>query len=156
VHAAAGTRAAGPSGARGLPERHPALLELLVSSPPLSYEEIGARFGMPVGSIGPTRARALAWLGDALEAADFRGLALDWGMRSDACRFEPRRGRTSASASSPLRTVQALDDDVLAAGPAALRFTGAPTGRHRRHAWTRTSGHGHAARGRRPGITRSV
>ena len=49
-----------------LPERHQRLLELLVASPPLSYEEIGARLGMPVGSIGPTRARLLTRLRTAL------------------------------------------------------------------------------------------
>ncbi|RFU21662.1 RNA polymerase sigma factor [Geodermatophilus marinus] len=42
-----------------LPERQRALLLLLIEDPPLPYEEIGRRLGMPVGSIGPTRARAL-------------------------------------------------------------------------------------------------
>jgi RNA polymerase sigma factor (sigma-70 family) len=60
-----------------LPERHRELLGLLVASPPMSYEEIGARMGMPVGSIGPTRARVLARLRTALEAADLRGLSAD-------------------------------------------------------------------------------
>jgi RNA polymerase sigma factor (sigma-70 family) len=44
----------------GLPERQRELLLLLIEDPPLSYEEIGDRLGVPVGSIGPTRARALA------------------------------------------------------------------------------------------------
>ena len=53
-------------------ERHTALLEafaslttrqrqllmLLAADPPVSYAEISRRTGMPVGSIGPTRARA--------------------------------------------------------------------------------------------------
>jgi RNA polymerase sigma factor (sigma-70 family) len=43
-----------------LPERQRALILLLLDDPPLAYEEIGRRLGMPVGSIGPTRARALA------------------------------------------------------------------------------------------------
>jgi RNA polymerase sigma factor (sigma-70 family) len=43
-----------------LPERQRALLLLLIEDPPLSYEEISRRSGLPVGSIGPTRARALA------------------------------------------------------------------------------------------------
>jgi RNA polymerase sigma factor (sigma-70 family) len=60
----------------GLPERHRSLLLLLVASPPLSYEEIGSRLGMPVGSIGPTRARILGRLRGVLEAADFHDLAL--------------------------------------------------------------------------------
>ncbi len=43
-----------------LPERQRALLLLLLEDPPLPYDEIGRRLGMPVGSIGPTRARAIA------------------------------------------------------------------------------------------------
>jgi RNA polymerase sigma factor (sigma-70 family) len=49
-----------------LPDRHRELMELLVASPPIGYREISARLGMPVGSIGPTRARILARLGEAL------------------------------------------------------------------------------------------
>jgi RNA polymerase sigma factor (sigma-70 family) len=52
-----------------LPERHQALLGLLCSSPPISYEQISAGLGMPVGSIGPTRARILARLRGVLEGA---------------------------------------------------------------------------------------
>ncbi|MGY1761616.1 RNA polymerase sigma factor [Geodermatophilus sp. SYSU D00779] len=52
-----------------LPERHQRLLELLVASPPVSYEEISARLGMPVGSIGPTRARLLTRLRTTLAPA---------------------------------------------------------------------------------------
>ena len=40
------------------------LLLLLVADPPLPYEQIGAQLNMPVGSIGPTRARVLKKLGD--------------------------------------------------------------------------------------------
>jgi RNA polymerase sigma factor (sigma-70 family) len=43
-----------------LPDRQRGLLMLLIQDPPLSYEEISQRLGLPVGSIGPTRARALA------------------------------------------------------------------------------------------------
>jgi RNA polymerase sigma factor (sigma-70 family) len=63
------------SAVRDLPERSQRLLELLVAAPPLSYEEIGARLGMPVGSIGPTRARLLARLRTTLSAADLRDAA---------------------------------------------------------------------------------
>lgn len=45
-----------------LPAQRRALLELLVADPPVSYEEISRRLDIPVGSIGPTRARALAQL----------------------------------------------------------------------------------------------
>jgi DNA-directed RNA polymerase specialized sigma24 family protein len=51
---------------RGLAELSPTqrrLLELLASEPDLSYREIGGLLNMPVGSIGPTRARGLARLG---------------------------------------------------------------------------------------------
>ena len=49
-------------------------MRVLVAQPELSYEEVGQRLGMPVGSIGPTRARSLVRLrGDdgllALQAA---------------------------------------------------------------------------------------
>jgi RNA polymerase sigma factor (sigma-70 family) len=39
--------------------RDQTLLRLLVSDPAPSYEEIAAAVGIPIGSIGPTRARAL-------------------------------------------------------------------------------------------------
>ena len=42
-----------------LPERPRSLMSMLVTSPELSYEEVGRRLAMPVGSIGPTRARSL-------------------------------------------------------------------------------------------------
>lgn len=45
-----------------LPQHHRELLELMVVDPPLSYQEISNRLNIPVGSIGPTRARALSRL----------------------------------------------------------------------------------------------
>ena len=45
-----------------LPEDRRALLLLLLEDPPLPYREISARLGIPIGSIGPTRVRALAQL----------------------------------------------------------------------------------------------
>jgi RNA polymerase sigma factor (sigma-70 family) len=45
-----------------LPTRDRALLRLLAVDSPPSYQEISAALGMPIGSIGPTRARALARL----------------------------------------------------------------------------------------------
>lgn len=42
-----------------LSDQHRALLLLLLSDPPPSYEEISERLGIPIGGIGPTRARAL-------------------------------------------------------------------------------------------------
>jgi RNA polymerase sigma factor (sigma-70 family) len=45
-----------------LSEKQRELLLLLLADPPLSYDDISARLGIPRGSIGPTRARALAQL----------------------------------------------------------------------------------------------
>jgi RNA polymerase sigma factor (sigma-70 family) len=42
-----------------LPPSCQQLLALLIEDPPLPYAEIGARLGMPVGSIGPNRSRCL-------------------------------------------------------------------------------------------------
>jgi RNA polymerase sigma factor (sigma-70 family) len=45
-----------------LPADRRELLLLLTEDPPLSYAEISRRSGIPVGSIGPTRARAIQQL----------------------------------------------------------------------------------------------
>jgi RNA polymerase sigma factor (sigma-70 family) len=42
-----------------LPPRHKTLMRVLVTQPELSYEDVGRLLAMPVGSIGPTRARSL-------------------------------------------------------------------------------------------------
>jgi RNA polymerase sigma factor (sigma-70 family) len=42
-----------------LPPTWRSLVELLTQDPPLTYEEIGADLGLPVGSIGPTRGRSV-------------------------------------------------------------------------------------------------
>lgn len=44
---------------RRLPPSSQRLLTLLMADPPMSYAEIGARLGIPVGSIGPSRRRCL-------------------------------------------------------------------------------------------------
>jgi RNA polymerase sigma factor (sigma-70 family) len=59
-----------------LPEKQRELLVLLVASPPLNYEEISDRLGIPVGSIGPTRGRILKRLRMELRADDFQDLSL--------------------------------------------------------------------------------
>jgi RNA polymerase sigma factor (sigma-70 family) len=46
-------------GLRELPEDRRQLLLMLISDPAPSYSEISRTLGIPVGSIGPTRARAL-------------------------------------------------------------------------------------------------
>jgi RNA polymerase sigma factor (sigma-70 family) len=43
-----------------LPERDRQLLALLFSDPPTPYTQISSNLGMPIGAIGPTRARCLA------------------------------------------------------------------------------------------------
>jgi len=42
-----------------LPDRCRTLLRVLMADPPPAYAEVAAALGMPVGSIGPTRARCL-------------------------------------------------------------------------------------------------
>jgi RNA polymerase sigma factor (sigma-70 family) len=54
---------------RTVGERCQALLRLLAAADPPSYEEIGAALGMPVGAIGPTRARCLEKLRRSPELA---------------------------------------------------------------------------------------
>jgi RNA polymerase sigma factor (sigma-70 family) len=50
-----------------LPDRPRTLMRVLVDRPELSYEEVGRMLDMPIGSIGPTRARALNRLRDSSE-----------------------------------------------------------------------------------------
>ena len=52
-----------------LPARQRTLLHLLHSDAAPSYDEIGSALGMPVGSIGPTRGRALERLRRELQHA---------------------------------------------------------------------------------------
>jgi RNA polymerase sigma factor (sigma-70 family) len=49
-----------------LPDRCRQLLRVLIATPPPSYIEVAAALGMPVGSIGPTRARCLQQLREKL------------------------------------------------------------------------------------------
>jgi RNA polymerase sigma factor (sigma-70 family) len=56
-----------------LPAPQRDLLVLLASSPRLSYRDISERLGMPVGSIGPTRARAVARLSATRALRAFSG-----------------------------------------------------------------------------------
>jgi RNA polymerase sigma factor (sigma-70 family) len=59
----------------GLTPRCRELLGLLLADDNLSYAEVGQILAMPVGSIGPTRARCLACLRRAVSAA---GVTADW------------------------------------------------------------------------------
>lgn len=51
----------------GMSDRCQCLLRVLMTSPPPSYEAVAAALDMPIGSIGPTRARCLARLRTLLE-----------------------------------------------------------------------------------------
>ena len=53
---------------RHISERCRQLLRILASDPPPSYQEVGDALGMPVGSIGPTRARCLNKLRQSIGA----------------------------------------------------------------------------------------
>jgi RNA polymerase sigma factor (sigma-70 family) len=52
-----------------LPPRYQQLLRVLSADPAPSYEEVGAALAMPVGSIGPTRARGLERLRHSVHLA---------------------------------------------------------------------------------------
>lgn len=54
----------------GLPTRERALVVCLFRDKPMTYDEVSNRLGMPRGSIGPIRARALRRLSAALQASE--------------------------------------------------------------------------------------
>lgn len=56
-----------------LPDRGRALLRVLMADPAPSYAEAAAALGMPIGSLGPTRARALERLRNSPELAALAG-----------------------------------------------------------------------------------
>ncbi|GAB1640671.1 RNA polymerase sigma factor [Krasilnikovia sp. MM14-A1259] len=55
-----------------LPEHQRELMLLLVADPPIPYAEISQRLGIAIGSIGPTRARALQRLRECSSIARYR------------------------------------------------------------------------------------
>ena len=70
--AAAARRAALTAAIERLPANQRELLAMLIADPTPSYAEISRELGMPIGGIGPTRARALARL---RESGYFEALA---------------------------------------------------------------------------------
>ena len=62
-------------------ERCQTLLRLLIADPPPSYEEVGTLLDMPVGSIGPTRARCLDHLRRKAGITTDEGGSQQWGAR---------------------------------------------------------------------------
>jgi RNA polymerase sigma factor (sigma-70 family) len=71
-----------------LPPRCRQLVGLLLIDPPLSYEEIGERLGVPIGSIGPTRGRCVHKLRTCPALVAFIGTA---GQSDSHVRKEARR-----------------------------------------------------------------
>jgi RNA polymerase sigma factor (sigma-70 family) len=65
-----------------LPARCQEMLRLLTADMPVAYRDLGAALGMPVGSIGPTRARCLQHL---RQIAVQQGLLLEWEDASRPC-----------------------------------------------------------------------
>ncbi|HKR51577.1 MAG TPA: sigma-70 family RNA polymerase sigma factor [Pseudonocardiaceae bacterium] len=62
---------------RRLPSRDQDLLALLVVEPPMPYTEISRRLGVPIGSIGPTRARCFARMRRELATLGVKGAGND-------------------------------------------------------------------------------
>lgn len=58
-----------------LPERQRVVLSTLMWAPELDYRQVGAALAMPVGSIGPTRGRALLRIREMLDDAALNGVA---------------------------------------------------------------------------------
>lgn len=67
-----------------LPERRRHLMRALMADPPPSYDELSDQLDMPVGSIGPTRARCLQQLREQLDAADLTPTSEPAGVVSAA------------------------------------------------------------------------
>jgi RNA polymerase sigma factor (sigma-70 family) len=66
------TRAAIDAALTRLSDRQRELLTLLLEEPDLSYQDVGRRLGLPIGSIGPTRARSLERLRGSRELQALR------------------------------------------------------------------------------------
>ncbi len=67
------SRAAVAAAFARLPGRCQRLLRLLIVDPPVSYEEISELLDVPIGSIGPTRARCLESLRSSPEVSRITG-----------------------------------------------------------------------------------
>jgi RNA polymerase sigma factor (sigma-70 family) len=67
-----------------LPRRCQQLLSLLMEDPPVSYARISERLGMPIGGIGPNRARCLDRLRGCAVLAAYFGPVRNYGEGSEA------------------------------------------------------------------------
>jgi RNA polymerase sigma factor (sigma-70 family) len=79
-----------------LPDRPRRLLRVLIARPELSYAEVGRMLDMPIGSIGPTRARALDRLAESSELQALH-----------AARAQTRDAPRSTSAARRVRSISA-------------------------------------------------
>lgn len=73
------------------------MVALLLRDPPMSYEEIGERLGIPVGSVGPTRGRCVHKLRNCPALAAFADAVNDAGQRADG-RTDDRGGARHVAA----------------------------------------------------------
>jgi RNA polymerase sigma factor (sigma-70 family) len=76
----------------GLSDQCRALLRVLMADPAPSYEEVGAALEMPIGSIGPTRARCLRRLQGLVTDAGLSREDLGTAVRDDSTPAAARRG----------------------------------------------------------------
>jgi RNA polymerase sigma factor (sigma-70 family) len=76
-----------------LPARQRQIILALSADPPLSYEQVGASLSVAVGSIGPTRRRALQRLRELLAETD----TADSGRPQRSCSPRGRRTRRLAT-----------------------------------------------------------
>ncbi len=94
-----------------LPERCCRLIEALYyEDPPASYAALARRFGIPIGSLGPTRARCFEALRRAYEA-----LSADAGISGRGAstfkKIERARDRRARAAAGPAHRVSTCPED---------------------------------------------
>ena len=87
----------------GIPERCRRLLSALYyEDPPPAYAELAHRLGVPVGSLGPTRARCMEKLREQLAGAAGGGITeVDSGTSADVTGHRPRTVRPRTSPDDP-------------------------------------------------------
>jgi hypothetical protein len=98
-----------------LPTRCQRLLTLLVADPPVPYAQICSRLQMPVGSIGPNRARCLDALRRSLALAAF----IDADPAGEDAKHVARLGRVAEA----VRTAEDVPHDFVEAGKPPSRGT---------------------------------
>jgi RNA polymerase sigma factor (sigma-70 family) len=105
-----------------LSERDQALLSMLFSDPPIPYARISAALGIPVGAIGPTRARCLARLRrTSAISALLRERPL--GRRQDFAHALPSEPDGSLIREFPLR-IRGITDRPRVVRPARAAMSG--------------------------------